>query len=92
MDLETYMNCDPEIRMINRSKNSNLQSNKNQSELARIQKRGNFLLRQELNDYTPECTITFILIYHISFGLLCLGFAIPIIIPHYYYEIQYDEW
>lgn len=94
MDLEEYLSCDPETRLLNKSLIANLTTLRNHSELQSIKKRGNWLLRQEIKDYTPECTPKFIFFFHLIFGIICLGFGIPIAIKKKssYYEIQYDNW
>jgi hypothetical protein len=43
-------------------------------------KRGNFLLRQELKSYTPECNPTCGIIFNISIMFVFLALGIPIIL------------
>lgn len=65
MEVETYLNRNPDIKIINQSSSSILEHEKPPEELEAIKNRGNFLLRQELKDKTPLNTPNCIISYHI---------------------------
>ena len=65
MEVETYLNRNPDIKIINQSSSSILEHEKPPEELEAIKNRGNFLLRQELKDKTPLNSPNCIIIYHI---------------------------
>ena len=94
MDLEDYLKCDPEVRILNRSFVANINVIKQQSMDHQSKKRGNWLLRQEIVDHTPEYTPKCIIITQLIFGIICLSFGIPMVImkKDSYIEVQYDNW
>ena len=53
MDVDEYLNLNPNIKIINQSSSSLLENEKPDEELEEIKNRGNYLLRQELKDKTP---------------------------------------
>jgi hypothetical protein len=58
-------------------------------------KRGNFLLRQELKSYTPECNPTCGIIFNIVTLLVFAGLGVPMIIfseSVKEYQIDYTKW
>lgn len=93
MDVETYLNRDPNIKIINQS-SLNLENQKSQEEIEEIRNRGNFLLRQELEDKTPLCSVCCVVSYHLVFIVLFLSIAIPILASYdknNYIEIEYTS-
>lgn len=68
---------------------------KNISEIQKVKKRGNFILRQELKNLTPQCNIKFSLICN---AILCLIFwivGIPVLSSagkSVSFEIPYTDW
>lgn len=91
MELEKYLNLDPDVQIINRS-TLEINAGKSLEYINKIKSRGNFLLRQEINDHTPLCTPKCIIFYHLISLIIFLSFGIPICIKYKseYYEIQYD--
>ena len=68
---------------------------RNQSEIARVKNRGNFILRQELKDRTPECTIKCSIIFNMIFFVIFLVFSFPIIISSknsLEFSYDYTDW
>jgi hypothetical protein len=58
-------------------------------------KRGNFLLRQELRSYTPECNPTVGIIFNAIVTLIFLGLGFPMTILSegmQEYQIDYTGW
>ena len=94
MDLEDYLKCDPEIRILNRSIVANINIMKQQTNDQQSRKRGNWLLRQEIVDHTPEYTPKCIILTQLLFGIICLSFGIPMVIKKKdsYIEVEYDNW
>ena len=91
MELDKYLNLDPDIHIINRS-TLEINQGKTVDYINKIKARGNFLLRQEISDHTPLCTPKCIIMYHLISLIIFLSFGIPICIKYKneYYEIQYD--
>jgi hypothetical protein len=57
--------------------------------------RGNFILRQELNSYTPECNPKCGIIFNIVLALIFIGAGIPIILlanNTHEHIITYTNW
>ena len=93
MDIEIYLNRDPNIKIINQS-SFNLENQKSSEEIEKIKNRGNFLLRQELEDKTPLCSVCCVVIYHLVFIVLFLAISIPILISYKkndYIEVEYTS-
>ena len=58
-------------------------------------KRGNFLFRQELKSYTPECNPTCAIIFNVFTMLIFLALGLPILVYSnsiQEYEINYTDW
>ena len=94
MDVETYLNLNPEIQIINQSSSSMMEHEKGPEELAEIKNRGNFLLRQELTDKTPVNTPRCIITYHLIFIIIIGTYSIIILSSNsknFYYEIEYTS-
>lgn len=70
MDVDAYLNLNPDIQIINQSSSSMLEHEKSIEDIEEIKKRGNFLLRQELEDKTPINTPKCIIIYHTIFIII----------------------
>ena len=88
-----YLNRDPSIKIINQS-SLNLENQKSPEEIEKIKNRGNFLLRQELEDKTPLCSVCCVVIYHLVFIVLFLAISIPILISYKkndYIEVEYTS-
>ena len=79
MDVETYLNRNPDIKIINQSSSSLLEHEKSPEELEAIKNRGNFLLRQELEDRTPLNTPNCIIFYHLIFIIIFSSLSIVIL-------------
>ncbi len=94
MDIQKYLNLNPNIKIINQSSSSLLEHEKPAEELETIKNRGNFLLRQELEDKTPINTPHCIIIYHMIFIIIFLTFALIILITNSnknFFEIKYTD-
>jgi hypothetical protein len=95
MNFNEYSHLHRSHKIENRSLKSDLENLKNLSEIARIKRRGNFILRQELKDYTPECNIKFSLLINSIMLILFIGCGIPILNSSSatrIQEIPYDKW
>lgn len=93
MDVNLYLQRDPNVKIINQAYN-NLNEGKTFEEIEQIKNRGNFLLRQEIDDHTPSCSFCCILMYHIIFTFFFLATAIPFLTEYdmdNYYEIEYTN-
>jgi len=92
MDLEEYLNLDPDVHIINKSQ-LEIINGITPMKLNKICLRGNFLFRQEINNLTPVCTIKCIMIYHLIFLICYISISIPILIKpkNTYYEIDYTN-
>ena len=93
MDVEMYLNRDPSIKIINQS-SLNLENQKSPEEIEKIKNRGNFLLRQELEDKTPLCSVCCVVVYHLVFIVLFLSIAIPILASYGkndYKQVEYTN-
>lgn len=91
MDNEVYNN----IKSNNRSSNKEKELYRNHSELNRIKKRGNFILRQELKNLTIECSIKCSIICNTLMFFVFIIFAIPIIISSnssIQISLDYTDW
>ena len=58
-------------------------------------KRGNFILRQELTNLTPECSLKLAIICNSILALLFAAVGAPIIYSRnttVQYEVEYDVW
>ena len=75
---------------------SNSNSHSSNIELsARLLKRGNFVLRQELNSYTPECSAKCGIIFNSFLMVIFILAGVPIIICSNSikeYKIDYSDW
>lgn len=78
MDVDIYLNLNPDIKIINQSSSSLLEHEKSIEVIEEIKSRGNFLLRQELKDMTPLNTPKCIIIYHIFFIIIFVSISIII--------------
>jgi hypothetical protein len=87
-----------EIHQLGGQVNSNqahLHSDQNNHIPTEKKKRGNFLFRQELHSFTPECNPTFGIIFNSIAILFFLGLGLPTIIlaeANKEYEINYSGW
>ena len=80
-------------KIINQS-SLNLENQKSPEEIEKIKNRGNFLLRQELEDKTPLCSVCCVVVYHLVFIVLFLSIAIPILASNGkndYYQVEYTS-
>ena len=94
MDVDTYLNLNPDIQIINQSSSSMLEHEKSIENIEEIKKRGNFLLRQELKDKTPINTPKCIIIYHIFFIIIFISISIIILSTNnsdHFKEIEYNS-
>ena len=82
MDIEQYLNLNPDIKIINQSSSSLLEHEKSVEEIEQIKGRGNFLLRQELKDKTPLNTPNCIIFYHISFIIIFISISLVILLTN----------
>jgi hypothetical protein len=95
MEIDLYLKEEVNnLRSLNRSGGLKDIQPKNNSEIEKSKKRGNFILRQELNNYTIDCTMNCSIIFHVILFLVFFGFGIPIILSagSIEEEIQYDDW
>jgi hypothetical protein len=92
MELEEYLNLDPDVHIINKSQLEIL-NGKSPIEITKIKLRGNFLFRQEIKNITPICSIKCIMIYHLIFIICYMSISIPILAKskNNYYEIDYTN-
>jgi hypothetical protein len=68
---------------------------RNQSELARARKRGNFLLRQEIKSWTIECSTKVSLYLNLVLFLIFMFFGVYIAVIAsniIEVELKYDKW
>ena len=94
MDVDIYLNQDPDIKIINQSSSLLLENEKPKEELEAIKNRGNFLLRQELKDKTPINTPNCIIFYHIFFIIIFISISITILLKNtknIFIEIEYTH-
>ncbi len=94
MDVEAYLNQDPDIKIINQSSSLLLENEKPKELLDAIKNRGNFLLRQELKDKTPINTPDCIICYHIIFIIIFISISVTILLKNAknnYIEIEYTS-
>ena len=95
MELSEYFNEAINQKGLNKSRLSELEFQYTQSEYLRAKQRGNFILRQELNDYTPECSIKFAIIFNSILCAVFLILGIPIVLSSENTVktiTQYDAW
>lgn len=95
MEIDEYLRCDPDTRILNKSLIQDLTASQLHTQMEnKIKQRGNALLRQEINDHTPEYTPKCISFYQLLFSIICfsLGFPMVLIPKNQYYEIRYDDW
>jgi hypothetical protein len=95
MNVNEYCHLHRGHKIENRSHKSDMENLKNLSEIARIKRRGNFVLRQELKDYTPECNIKFSLLFNSAMLLVFIGCGVPILNSSsttLIQEIPYEKW
>jgi hypothetical protein len=86
----------------NRENRSNIQySNKDtpdqldHKERVERKKRGNFLLRQELSSFTPDCNPTVAIVFNVIVTLVFLGLGFPMILLSEgikEYQFDYTGW
>ena len=79
MDVDVYLNLNPDIKIINQSSSSLIEHEKSIEVIEEMKSRGNFLLRQELKDLTPLNTPKCIIIYHIFFIIIFCSISIIIL-------------
>jgi len=96
MEFQDYINnlANPK-GVLNKSMKSEKEIIKNQTEIINAKKRGNFILRQEFKNLTPECSIKNSIIFNFVLMIMFLIFAIPIILSSsttLRAEIRYDDW
>ena len=94
MEVEEYLNLNPNIKIINQSSSSLLENEKPDEELEEIKNRGNFLLRQELKDKTPIGTPNCIIFNHIVFIIIFVTIAALILSTNSkknFIEINYTD-
>ena len=81
MEVETYLNRNPDIKIINQSSSSILEHEKPPEELEAIKNRGNFLLRNGLNciyieiwkdQFVMSCFLRIRTIFNVSGTILCV--------------------
>jgi hypothetical protein len=68
---------------------------RNTSEQLRVRKRGNFILRQELKNLTPEFSLKCSIICNVSMSIIFFIFAIPILTSaknSIEYSVDYTNW
>ncbi len=93
MELQDYFqqnanNLNKVVKTENELKRSN-------TELMKVKKRGNFILRQELKDYTPECNYKCSIFINVLFSIIFLSIGTPIILSSENIletKVQYDTW
>ena len=94
MDVDEYLNLNPNIKIINQSSSSLLENEKPDEELEEIKNRGNYLLRQELKDKTPINTPNCIIFNHIIFIFFFFVIASLILITNIkknFIEVEYTS-
>ena len=94
MDVDIYLNQNPDIKIINQSSSLLLENEKPKEEVEAIKNRGNFLLRQELEDKTPINTPNCIIFYHIVFIIIFVSISISILLnnsKNTFIEIEYTS-
>ena len=91
MEIDEYLAQDPDFRILNKSLHESMNLKQNNSS-NQPNLRGNFLLRQELTNYTPECTPKFVIACHIILLIISISCAFPLLlhINHKKVEIEYD--
>jgi hypothetical protein len=96
MEIAEYLNELGNMRTLNKSKLAvNTEMMRNNSEYIRAKKRGNFILRQELKDYTIECTSKVSIFFNILLFLLFMVFGVPIVMSSENImttQVRYDRW
>ena len=95
MEFQEYLENHANFKNVNKSIRLEKDIISNQSEQLKANKRGNFILRQEMSNLTPECTIKFSIILNSILAICFAGIGIPIIISKddtKEFEIQYDKW
>ena len=94
MDIETYLNLNPNIKIINQSSSSLLEHEKPIEEIEFLKSRGNFLLRQELEDKTPINTPNCIIVYHMILIMIFSIISIIILVTNKkknFKEVEYTS-
>jgi hypothetical protein len=96
MEISEYLHGTPNMRQFNKSKTAaDNDHHRNQSELSRANKRGNFILRQELRDYTVECSSKIAIIFNLLLFMLFMMFGVPIVLSSeniLVTTVRYDIW
>lgn len=83
------------FKAISRSIRLEKDINRNESLTKKLKLRGNFILRQELKNLTPECSIKFSVFCNLVIFSLFISFGIPTITSSLNtneFEIRYDDW
>lgn len=89
MELEAYLGIEEDST----TGKSSLSLNRKMSKLAEPPRRGNFLLRQELSDYTPHYSIKCAIVFNLLLALIFLIFTTPFQnTTKAYLEFRYDNW
>ncbi len=95
MEFNEFFNNQSNLRNMNKSVRNDGANKKNTGELEKAKQRGNFILRQELSDFTPECNIMCSIYFDIALFFLLILFSIPLIMSsnstgeHIH---RYDYW
>lgn len=96
MEITEYLNEMGNMRNLNKSKLAvNTEMLRSNSEYIRAKRRGNFILRQELKDYTLECTSKVSIFINILLFLIFMVFGVPIVLSSeniMYIKVRYDRW
>lgn len=74
---------------------SDLKQDNENSKLETDKRRGNVILRQELNNLTPHCNIKCAVICNLFLSLLFFAFGVPLMVFHRQiesFELDYTDW